>query len=115
MTEPKARKKKTRIRVTLDWIVGCTLLLLGLLGFILPILQGWIFVLAGLAVLGSHSRRIDRLNRWIRAWVNRVRKRLFRRRKQVAPIPGPVPVVPSVPRPQAAAPEEAGWTASRRC
>jgi len=110
MSEQNGRKEKSRVRVTLDWIIGCTLLLIGFLGFILPILQGWIFVLAGLAVLGSHSRRIDRLNQGIRSWLVRLRTRLFRRGGPAAPIPDPVPVVPSLPHPRPSGPEEAGWT-----
>ena len=115
MSDQTGRKKKTRVRVTVDWIVGCTLLLIGFVGFILPILQGWIFVLAGLAVLGSHSRRIDSLNRRLRSWLDTLRNRLFRRGGLPAPTPDPVPVVLSEPHPQVAEPEKAGWTASPRC
>ncbi len=115
MSDQTGRKEKSRVRVTVDWIVGCTLLLIGLLGFILPILQGWIFILAGLAVLGSHSRRIDRLNQRIRTGLHMLRKRLFRSRRPSAPIPDPVPGVPSVPQSRVAAPEEAGWTAPPQC
>ena len=115
MNDQTAKKQKSRVRVTVDWILGCTLLLIGLLGFILPILQGWIFVLAGLAVLGSHSSRIDRLNRYLKSWLERIRKRLVRRGGRPVPIPDPVPVVPSVPLPRGAAPEEGGWTAPPRC
>ncbi len=114
MSEQIGRKRKTGLRVTVDWIVGCALLLIGILGFILPILQGWIFVLAGLAVLSSHSRRIERLNRWIRSLLAKLRDRVFRRRGPEVPIPDPVPVAPSAPRLQPVAQEEADWTASQR-
>ncbi len=114
MSEMTGRKAKTRLRVTVDWIVGCALLLIGIIGFILPILQGWIFVLAGLAVLSSHSRRIERLNRWIRSLLVKLKDRVFRRGGQAVPIPDPVPVVPSAPRLQPVEPEEADWTASPR-
>ena len=110
MSDQAGRKEKTRVRVTVDWIVGCALLLIGLLGFVLPILQGWIFVLAGLAVLGSHSRRIDRLNRSIRTGLDMLRKRLFRRGSPPVLIPDPVPAVLSEPHPRAAEPEKEGWT-----
>jgi uncharacterized membrane protein YbaN (DUF454 family) len=46
-----------------DWILGLTLVLVGIIGGFIPILQGWVFVLAGLAVLSSHSR-------WARAVLN---------------------------------------------
>ncbi len=73
------RKDKSRLRVAFEWILGITFLLIGLAGFVLPILQGWIFVLAGLAVLGNHSRRIHRLNLALRSWLKRFGRR-FRRR-----------------------------------
>jgi uncharacterized membrane protein YbaN (DUF454 family) len=53
----------SRTRVVVDWIVGLTLVLVGIIGGFIPILQGWVFVLAGLAVLSSHSR-------WARAILN---------------------------------------------
>ena len=40
---------------------------LGVIGAFLPIVQGWIFVLAGLAVLSSHSV-------WARAILDRIKK-----------------------------------------
>jgi uncharacterized membrane protein YbaN (DUF454 family) len=44
------------LRKILDWGVGVSLILLGITGLVLPILPGWIFIIAGLAVLSSHSR-----------------------------------------------------------
>lgn len=46
----------SRARILFDWILGITLLAIGILGWFLPILQGWLFIIAGLAVLSSHSR-----------------------------------------------------------
>jgi uncharacterized protein YqgC (DUF456 family) len=46
---------KRKVRVVFDWILGLTLLAVGVAGLVLPILQGWVFILAGLAVLSSHS------------------------------------------------------------
>ncbi len=48
------------VRKVLDWAIGITLILLGIAGWLIPVLPGWIFVLAGLAVLSSH-------NPWARA------------------------------------------------
>jgi len=45
-----------RGRVIFDWIVGLTLIVVGVISGFVPILQGWIFILAGLAVLSKHSR-----------------------------------------------------------
>ena len=40
---------------------GWTLILLGILGLFLPILQGWLMIFAGLAVLSPHSQRARRI------------------------------------------------------
>jgi uncharacterized membrane protein YbaN (DUF454 family) len=49
-----------------DWILGLTLIGMGIVGGFVPVLQGWVLILAGLAVLSSHSR-------WARAILDRVR------------------------------------------
>ena len=44
------------VRKAVDWVLGLSLIAAGVvLGFV-PVLQGWVLVLAGLAVLSSHSR-----------------------------------------------------------
>lgn len=45
----------SRLRKIIDWAVGLTLIGIGVVGGFIPILQGWVFVLAGLAVLSSHA------------------------------------------------------------
>jgi uncharacterized membrane protein YbaN (DUF454 family) len=60
-----------------DWIVGLTLILIGIVGAFVPLLQGWIFVLAGLAVLSSHSR-------WARAVLNTLKRLGHRLRERFA-------------------------------
>ena len=68
----------TLARKVVDWIVGLTLIALGILGGFVPFLPGWVAVFAGLAVLSSHSRlahaihsrmkeRGQQIGRWIRA------------------------------------------------
>lgn len=52
--EPKPRP--STVRVVFDWALGLTLLAIGVVAGPIPILQGWPFFLAGLAVLSSHSR-----------------------------------------------------------
>ena len=66
------------IRKLLDWGVGVVLILVGVLGFVVPLLPGWIFVVAGLAVLSSHSPwarailgRFHQVGRWIRRTISR--------------------------------------------
>ena len=70
-----------RGRVVFDWVVGLTLITVGVISGFVPIIQGWIFVLAGLAVLSKHSR-------FARRWFERLkdagrgaRDRLRRSRK----------------------------------
>ena len=46
-----------RVRKGIDWMIGIALIAFGVLGGLIPILPGWVFVVAGLAVLSSHSRR----------------------------------------------------------
>jgi len=54
------------IRRIVDWVLGLTLIGVGIVGGFVPILQGWVFIVAGLAVLSSHSR-------WARAILDRVK------------------------------------------
>lgn len=81
--------ERSRIRVVVDWVVGSTLIAIGIAGLVLPILQGWLFILAGLAVLSSHSRwaravleRIKGVGRGVRDRVARHRRRSAERREQ---------------------------------
>lgn len=66
----------TRARVIFDWILGITLLLIGVVGFVLPFLQGWIFFLAGLAVLSSHNRHAKLAMDWLKKKGRAVRERV---------------------------------------
>ena len=52
---------------------GSVLLVLGVIGLVVPILQGWALILAGLAVL---ARDVP----WARRWLNAVRDRIRRMR-----------------------------------
>ena len=56
-----------RGRVVFDWVVGLVLIAIGVVGGFIPILQGWIFILAGLAVLSKHSRLAHR-------WFERIKQ-----------------------------------------
>lgn len=61
------RRLNPRVRKIVDWAVGLTLIAIGIVGGFIPILQGWVFILAGLAVLSSHSR-------WAKAILDRVKE-----------------------------------------
>ena len=60
------RRQVSKVRMIVDWVVGLMLIGIGLVGGIVPVLQGWVFILAGLAVLSSHSR-------WARAILDRLK------------------------------------------
>ncbi|MBZ5637451.1 MAG: PGPGW domain-containing protein [Acidobacteriia bacterium] len=57
----------SRARRIADWILGLTLIAVGVVAGFLPLIQGWVLVLAGLAILSGHSRFaraiLDRLKR----------------------------------------------------
>lgn len=48
--------------------VGGLLVLVGIAGLFLPLLQGILMIAAGLALLGSESRRVKRFNMRLRLW-----------------------------------------------
>ena len=70
---------KRRARVIFDWVVGIALLAIGVAGLVLPILQGWVFILAGLAVLSSHSVWARTALDWLKAKGRAVKTRVARR------------------------------------
>ena len=61
----------SHVRRVVEWVLGLTLIAIGMVGAFVPILQGWVFVLAGLALLSRHSRLahaiLARLTTWARA------------------------------------------------
>ena len=73
-------KKVSRARVVFDWIAGISLLVIGVIGGFLPIFQGWVFILAGLAVLSSHSRWARAIYERIKGAGRKVRDRIRQRR-----------------------------------
>ena len=80
------RKLSPRARKVFDWVIGLTLIGIGIIGLFVPILQGLVFILAGLAVLSSHSRWARAIYDPLKARVKRVshgvRERVERRRRE---------------------------------
>jgi uncharacterized protein YqgC (DUF456 family) len=72
-------KPVSRARKLFDWTVGIALLVLGLVGLVLPGLQGVLLILAGLAILSSHSARARQLQNWIKARGRGLRDRVLKR------------------------------------
>jgi uncharacterized membrane protein YbaN (DUF454 family) len=75
----------SRARKFVDWVVGLVLIALGILGGFLPIVQGWLLILAGLAVLSSHSRLARRVLDGLKRWKQRLRDWIRRRRADPHP------------------------------
>jgi uncharacterized membrane protein YbaN (DUF454 family) len=78
---------KARVRKTVDWVIGLTLIAVGIVGGFVPILQGWVFVIAGLAVLSSHNPIAKRLYEKLKGSVRRVRDKVAARRPGGAEVP----------------------------
>lgn len=69
-----------RLRKFLDWTLGLLLIGIGIVGGFVPVLQGWVFILAGLAVLSSHSAFARRLHEWAKSLGRRIKERVHNRR-----------------------------------
>jgi uncharacterized membrane protein YbaN (DUF454 family) len=69
----------SRARKIFDWTAGLSLIALGIVGLVLPGLQGILLIIAGLAVLSSHSPRARRLHEKLKAWARRARDKVLRR------------------------------------
>lgn len=63
------RQVKRIVRLT----VGSILLVIGFIGGFIPILQGWVFVLAGLTVMAPESKTASRFLERVKARVKRPR------------------------------------------
>ncbi len=72
-------KPVSRTRKLFDWIAGISLIVLGIVGLFLPVLQGILFIFAGLAILSSHSPLARRIQDALKARLRRVRDRVLRR------------------------------------
>ena len=52
-------------------VLGSILLLIGFIGGFIPVMQGWIFVIAGLTIMAPESRRARRALDWAKSKVKR--------------------------------------------
>jgi hypothetical protein len=63
---------KKQVRTWLRWSGGILLILLGIAGGFIPVLQGWVLILAGLAVIAPEYPPAARLLAQLRArWQHR--------------------------------------------
>lgn len=65
----------SRTRKVFDWIAGVALVLLGIAGLVLPALPGILLIIAGLAILSSHSTLARRALDALKSRARRVRDR----------------------------------------
>lgn len=77
-----------RVRIAFDWTLGVTLILVGFVGFVLPGLPGVLFLVAGLAVLSSHSRWAHALHVRVVNLARSVRERVAAGRRGADDDPG---------------------------
>lgn len=80
----------SRARTIFDWTVGVLLIAIGIVGLFVPVLQGVLTIMAGLAILSSHSALARRLNDKIKSAVRGTRDRLLKR-DDPPPPPGSPP------------------------
>jgi len=66
----------SHVRRVLEWVLGLTLIAIGMVGAFIPILQGWVFVLAGLALLSRHSRLAHAILERLKTWGRAVREKV---------------------------------------
>jgi len=68
----------SRPRKIFDWVVGIALVAVGIVGLVLPGIQGILLIAAGLAVLSSHSPLARRLNGKLKDTIRKIRDRMVR-------------------------------------
>jgi len=66
---------KRRIVRTARLSIGALLIVAGVISGFLPILQGWVFILAGLTVMAPESHTARRLLEWGKERVARIHKK----------------------------------------
>ena len=62
----------SEMRHTLRLIAGFGLVLLGILGLLLPIMPGWVFLIPGLIILADYFRPVKALVGWARRQAQKV-------------------------------------------
>lgn len=60
------KKPRSLVWKVIAITTGTTLIILGIAGLALPILQGWLMIFAGLAVLSPYSRRARRITSFLK-------------------------------------------------
>ncbi len=72
--------ERSRLRAGFRIITGFVLILVGMIGWLLPVLPGWALIIAGLALLSRHFHWARRLKRHAQRYQYQLTRR-WRRRK----------------------------------
>ena len=72
-------KPVSRVRRVFDWTLGLALIAVGIVGLVLPGIQGILMIVAGLAILSSHSVLARRMNERLKSLARRARDRVVHR------------------------------------
>lgn len=76
------------LRHTLRVALGIGLVLIGIVGLILPVMPGWIFLIPGLLILGDYFPPVRRLVHWAKSRFAEAEQQ-FRKQKGSDPTDGP--------------------------
>lgn len=73
-------KPVSRTRKIVDWTLGLSLIAVGIIGGFVPVFQGWVAIVAGLAILSSHSRWAHALYERVKGAGRKIRDKVRERR-----------------------------------
>lgn len=62
---------KVNKKLQIKKLIGIILIIIGLFGFVLPILPGWLFLLIGLEFIGINLVFFDRIKEYIKNKINK--------------------------------------------
>jgi drug/metabolite transporter (DMT)-like permease len=75
-------KPVSKARRIFDWMAGLSLIALGIVGLVLPGLQGALLILGGLAILSSHSTLARRILDSLKSRFRQVRDHILKRERE---------------------------------
>lgn len=72
---------KSHAKKVLRIAAGIGLILIGIVGLILPVMPGWVFIIPGLVILSEHFEWAKRLTDWLKNKFAEARKAMERKGK----------------------------------
>ena len=58
-------------KIVIRKVIGITLIIIGVISGFIPIIQGWVFILAGLALLGIKKKHIKKGVKKVKNWLKK--------------------------------------------